>query len=134
MCLYHNYSGKNWRSLNFAIYLQNACMSLILTDYKLMDWSSTIQFHVIINGDSGCTFNSFIWSKVPCIELALQFYARMDSFHRKKLQCQREEANQQHHYAVVIVKRTAGCTENRGSWPWGNEQHVYFFSKVRGLQ
>ena len=32
-----------------------------------------------------------------------------------KLQCQREEANKQNHYAVVIVKWTAECTENQGS-------------------
>ena len=31
----------------------------------------------------------------------------------RKLQCQRDEANEQNHYAVVIVKRTAGCTENQ---------------------
>ena len=31
----------------------------------------------------------------------------------RKLQCQREETNEQNHYAVVIVKRTAGCTENQ---------------------
>ena len=31
----------------------------------------------------------------------------------RKLQCQREEINEQNHYAVVIVKRTAECTENQ---------------------
>ena len=31
-----------------------------------------------------------------------------------KLQCQREEANEQNHCAAVIVKRTA---DNQGSWP-----------------
>ena len=42
------------------------------------------------------------------------------------------EANRQNYYAVVIVKRTAGCTDNQGSWPWANQQHVlvYFFSEV----
>ena len=57
----------------------------------------------------------------------------MDSFHRRKLQCQREEANEQIPYAVAIVKRTAGCTKNQGSWPWANWQHVaslFLVSKV----
>ena len=36
----------------------------------------------------------------------------MDSFH-KKTTMQREETNEQNHYAVMIVKRTAGCTENQ---------------------
>ena len=45
----------------------------------------------------------------------------MDSFHRRKLQCQREEANEQIPYAVAIVTRTA---KNQGSWPWANRQHV----------
>ena len=26
-----------------------------------------------------------------------------------------EEANEQNHYTVPVVKRTAGCTENQGS-------------------
>ena len=39
---------------------------------------------------------------------------------QEKLQCQREEANEQHHSAVEIVKRTAGCTENQDSWPQAN--------------
>ena len=43
------------------------------------------------------------------------FYARMNSFHKRKLQCQIEEANEQNPYAVLIVKRTAGCIENQGS-------------------
>ena len=28
----------------------------------------------------------------------------------------KEKANEQNPYAVAIVKRTAGCTENQGSW------------------
>ena len=48
----------------------------------------------------------------------------------EKLQCQREEVNEQKHYAVVIVKRTTGCTENQDSWLWANWQHVHFFSKL----
>ena len=32
----------------------------------------------------------------------------------EKLQCQRQEVNEQNHYAVVIVKRTVECTENQG--------------------
>ena len=44
------------------------------------------------------------------MELALQFYARMDSFHRKNYNAkQREEANEQNHYVVAILKRTVGC-------------------------
>ena len=43
----------------------------------------------------------------------------------------KEGANKLDPYAVVTVKRTAGCTENQGSWPWANWQHVvYFFSEV----
>ena len=42
----------------------------------------------------------------------------------EKLQCQRQEANEQNHYAEVIVKRTVECTDNQGSWPWANRQHV----------
>ena len=53
-------------------------------------------------------------------------------FSQENLQCQREEGNEQNHYAVAIVKRTTGCTENQGSWPQVNRQHVYFFSKVHG--
>ena len=34
------------------------------------------------------------------------------------------------HYAVAIVKRPAGCTENQGSWPRANQDHVYLVSKV----
>ena len=41
---------------------------------------------------------------------ASHFYGRMDSFHRRKLQYQTEETNEQNPYAVAIVKRTAGCT------------------------
>ena len=47
-----------------------------------------------------------------------------------KLQCQRKEVNEQNHYAVLIVKRTAGCTENQDSSLWANQQHAYFFSEV----
>ena len=36
------------------------------------------------------------------------------------------------HYAVAIVKRTAGCTENQGSWPQANRQHVHIFSQWSG--
>ena len=39
---------------------------------------------------------------------------------------------EQNHYAAAIVKRTAGCTENHGSWPQANRQHVYFFSEMHG--
>ena len=47
----------------------------------------------------------------------------------------REAANEQNPYTVVIAKRTAGCTENQGRWPWTDQQHVvYFFSKVEMLQ
>ena len=49
---------------------------------------------------------------------------------KEKLQCQREEANKQNHYAVVIVKRTTGCTENQGIRPRANRQHVYLVSEV----
>ena len=40
---------------------------------------------------------------------ASRFYARMDSFHRRKHQ--REEVNEQNPYAVATVKRIAGCTD-----------------------
>ena len=33
------------------------------------------------------------------------------------------------HYPVAIVKRTAGCNENQGSWPWANQPHVHIFSQ-----
>ena len=49
---------------------------------------------------------------------------------QEKLQFQREETNKQDHYAVAIMKRTARCTENQGSWPQANQQHVYYFSEV----
>ena len=33
-------------------------------------------------------------------------------------------ANEQNHHAVVIlVKRTAGCTDNQANWLWANRQH-----------
>ena len=52
----------------------------------------------------------------------------------EKLGCQREEANEQDSYTVVIVKRTAECTENQGSWPQASQEHVvYFFSKMKIL-
>ena len=55
----------------------------------------------------------------------------MDSFHRKKLQCQREEANEQNHYTVAIVTEQLGVLRIKvRSWPWANRQHVYLFSKV----
>ena len=41
-------------------------------------------------------------------------------------------ANEHSHHAVVIVKRTAGCTENQANWLWANRQHLYFFSKAHG--
>ena len=44
----------------------------------------------------------------------------------------RGSSYEQNHYAAAIVKRTAGCTENQGSWPWANWQHVYFFSEMHG--
>ena len=31
------------------------------------------------------------------------------TLHRTKLQCQREEANEEIHYAIAIVKRTVEC-------------------------
>ena len=54
--------------------------------------------------------------------------------HKRKLRCKIEKANEQNPYAVLIVKKTAGCTENQGSWPCTNWQHVvYFFSEVEYL-
>ena len=39
--------------------------------------------------------------------------------------------NEQKHCAVVIMKRTAGCTENQGGHGQANQQHlVYFFNEV----
>ena len=46
---------------------------------------------------------------------ASRFYARINSFHRRKLQRQIEGANEQNPYVVLVVKRTAGCTKNQGS-------------------
>ena len=37
------------------------------------------------------------------------------------------------HYVIKIVKKTAGCTENQGSWPWVTQQHVYLVRKVEIL-
>ena len=52
----------------------------------------------------------------------------------EKLVCQREKANEQDPYTVVIVKRTAECTENQGSWSQASQEHlVYFFSKMNIL-
>ena len=42
----------------------------------------------------------------------------------------RKEANEQNHYGVAIVKRTAGCTENQGSWQWANQQYAYLVSEM----
>ena len=40
------------------------------------------------------------------------------------------------HYAVVIVKRTAGCTENQSqdTWPWVNRQHVLFSQRSENIE
>ena len=54
------------------------------------------------------------------------------NFHRRKLQYQIEEANEQNPYAVLIVKRMAGCIENKGSWLCADQQQViYLFSEVK---
>ena len=50
----------------------------------------------------------------------ITFNARIHSFHSKNLQHQKEETNEQNPYTVAIVKRTAGCTENQGSWAWAD--------------
>ena len=42
------------------------------------------------------------------------------------------KTNEQNHYAVAIVKRTAGCNDNQGSWPQAKQQHVASFSEVMG--
>ena len=63
---------------------------------------------------------------------APHFYARTDSFHRRKpektTQCQREEANEESPYVIAIVKRAAGCTENHSNWPQADPQQVVYFS------
>ena len=41
------------------------------------------------------------------------------------------EANEQNYYAVVIVKRIAGCTENQGSWLQADWQHIVCFYSVK---
>ena len=74
----------------------------MLTGYNLMDWSFTVRFHVIINGDSQC-----IRSRVLCMKLALRFYVRMDSFYRENYNA-REEANEQNHYGIAILKKQLG--------------------------
>ena len=38
-------------------------------------------------------------------------------------------ANEQSHLAIVIVKRTAGCTENQANWLWANRQHYISSAK-----
>ena len=43
--------------------------------YDLMDWSSTVHFCALINGDR-LTMDVFEVCRVQCVELALQFYAR----------------------------------------------------------
>ena len=58
------------------------------------------------------------------MELALQFYATMVSFHN--LQCQSEEVNEQNHYAIAIVKRRVGYTENQDSWPQVNWKYFVY--------
>ena len=42
---------------------------------------------------------------------SITFYARMDSFHRRKAITPKREANEQNPYAVAIVKETVGCTD-----------------------
>ena len=41
-------------------------------------------------------------------------------FIAERVEFQKEGVNELDPYAVAIVKRTAGCTENEGSWPWAN--------------
>jgi len=43
---------------------------------------------------------------------------RVIVFVGEKLECQREEANEQdpYPYAVAIVKQVAGCMKNTGGW------------------
>ena len=48
----------------------------------------------------------------------------------RKTRILKRGANEQNHYAVAIVKKTTGCTENQGSWLRGNWQHVCLVSKV----
>ena len=55
------------------------------------------------------------------MELALQFYATMVSFHN--LQCRSEEANEQNHYVIAIVKRRV---ENQDSWPQANWKYFVY--------
>ena len=47
----------------------------------------------------------------------------LDSFIGEKLEFQREEANEQDPYAVVVIKIAAGCTENQGSLPQADRQY-----------
>ena len=55
----------------------------------------------------------------------------MNSFHRINYNVKERKANEQTHHAIATVKRTAGCTENQGSWPQANWQYVYnLVSKV----
>ena len=79
--------------------LPSKCISLLLTGYNLMDWSFTVHFCVIIIGDSEC-----IRSRILCMKLALRFYVRMDSFYRENYNA-REEANEQNHYGIAILKK-----------------------------
>ena len=42
---------------------------------------------------------------------------------KEKTTMPKRGANEQNHHAVMIVKRTAGCTENQANWLWANRQH-----------
>ena len=46
---------------------------------------------------------------------SITIYAKIDSFHRNNY-IVKERKQMSNHYAVAIVKRAAGCTENQGSW------------------
>ena len=60
--------------------LSSKCISLILTGYNLINWSSNIHFRAIINGDSRGIRSIFL-----CMQLALRFYTLRDSFHKRTI-------------------------------------------------
>ena len=100
------------------IYLQNA--SLIFTGYNLTDWLSLLFFHMIINGNNGCS-----WSKVPCTGGASRFMQEWAPFIGGNYNAKRrKQMNTICMLYIAIVKRTAVCTENQGSWSQADQLHV----------
>ena len=84
-----------------------------------MDWSSLLLFSCDHKWGQWMT----IWGRVPCVKHHI-FMQKWTPFIAEN--CNTKERKQMSYipYAVAIVKRIAGCTENQGSWPQANRQHV----------